>query len=96
MDNIYLDMLTQSISYQYTVSSSLFDVEILNNFLFSFQETNSDMKSREPSTWMTQWAALTSKPNKSPSNEMASPRSNPGKTYKTAMYCFTVVVTESS
>jgi hypothetical protein len=60
----------------------LFDIEILNNFLFSFQETNNDMKSREPSTWMTQWAALTSKSNKSPSNEMASPRSNPGKTNK--------------
>ena len=63
------------------------DVEVGSDVLTELKivedgETNNDMKSREPSTWMTQWAALTSKSNKSPSNEMASPRSNPGKTNK--------------
>lgn len=39
-------------------------------------DSSNDMKSTEPSAWMTQWAALKSKP-KSPTHDMASPRSNP-------------------
>ncbi|CAC5394376.1 CEP170 [Mytilus coruscus] len=54
------------------------DVEVGSDILTELKivEDGDDMKSREHSKWMSQLEALTSKP-KSPSHDLASPRSNP-------------------
>ncbi|XP_063427054.1 centrosomal protein of 170 kDa protein B-like isoform X5 [Mytilus trossulus] len=59
------------------VAESL-DVEVGSDILTELKivEDGDDMKSREHSKWMSQLEALTSK-SKSPSNDLASPRSNP-------------------